>query len=462
MNSTTLVVPEFIAEQVRSVLGLEVETGGVILARLVLAPDGDIRLLATDFRLVPDEAYERRERSELFITSDGYVPALGVAEETGTVPIWFHTHPGEGASPRPSRRDGRVDAELADLFRLRSGSDYYGALIVSHRGAGVTFTGHLESAEEERINIDRLFIVGPRFGLMWSDLSDQEPLTSFFDRNIRAFGGEVQRVLNDLHIAVIGCGGTGSAVAEQLVRLGVRRLLLMDPDTLSDSNITRVYGSQTEDIGRPKVDVLADHLRRISPEADIRVCAGMLTSEANARQMVGVDLVFGCTDDNAGRLVLSRFATYMLAPVIDCGVLMTSDLDGRLSGIHGRVTLLYPGAACLVCRHRVDLARASSELLTPEERVRRVDEGYAPALEGVEPAVVAYTTMVAAAAVGELLERLIGYGPDEVPSEILLRIHDREVSTNQQEPRERHYCHPASGKLGRGLTEPFLEQTWAA
>jgi hypothetical protein len=187
----------------------------------------------------------------------------------------------------------------------------------------------------------------------------------------------------------------------------------------------------------------------------------MVTVEGAAKVLVGADVIFGCTDDNAGRLVLSRLSYYMLVPVIDCGVLLTSDTEGRMDGIHGRVTVLHPGTACLVCRGRIDLARANSELLTPEERKRLVDEGYAPALGNVEPAVIAYTTLVSAVAVGELIERLAGYGHDPSPSEILLRIHDREMSTNTASPNDRHYCDPAAGRLGRGDTDPFLEQTWA-
>jgi hypothetical protein len=99
-------------------------------------------------------------------------------------------------------------------------------------------------------------------------------------------------------------------------------------------------------------------------------------------------------------------------------------------------------------------------MMTPNEHRRLADEGYAPALAGVEPAVVTYTTQVAAAAVGELLERLIHYGPEPAPSEILLRLHEREISTNDRPPRSHHYCDPATGKLGRGVTDPFLEQTW--
>ena len=186
----------------------------------------------------------------------------------------------------------------------------------------------------------------------------------------------------------------------------------------------------------------------------------MITLEPTALRLAASDLVFGCTDDNAGRLVLSRLATYMAVPVIDMGVLFSSDPNGLLIGIDGRVTILSPGAACLVCRGRVDLARAGVELMSPDERRRLQDEGYAPALGGAEPAVVAFTTAVAAAAVTEMLERLIGFGPEPRPNEVLLRWHEREISVNVSAPRPGHYCDPRAGKLGVGATRPFLEQTW--
>lgn len=456
---TTLVLSPEITRTLLRLLRLDVETGAVLLARRVVTPGGHLRLLATELVLVPEEAYEQRTAVSLRIDSRGFVPPLARAEQTGALPIWLHTHPGDGASPSPSRRDFIVDAQLAPVFRLRADSSYYGSLILSPDAAGMTFTGHLEG-ESERLPIDRVWSVGPRFQLALENSMRNVDAQPIFDRNIRAFGGGVQGVLTDLRVAIVGCGGTGSAVAEQVVRLGVRHLLVIDPDELTESNLTRVYGSRPADVGRPKVDVLADHLQAIASGVDVVRLNSKITLLPAARALMDADVVFGCTDDNAGRLVLSRLATYMLTPVIDCGVILSSDPKGRLDGINGRVTVLHPGAACLVCRNRVDLARAASEALTPEERARRVDEGYAPALGGVEPAVVAFTTAVASQAISELLERLTAYGPDPVPNEVLLRMHEREISTNLAEPRERHYCHPGAAKLGLGDTDPFLELTW--
>ncbi len=244
------------------------------------------------------------------------------------------------------------------------------------------------------------------------------------------------------------------------MRLGARKIDLIDPDELSLSNVTRVYGSDPTRVGDHKVEVVADHLRRIAPDAEIRTTVGMITNHSVARELVMADVVFGCTDDNAGRLILSRVPTFLLVPVIDCGVLLSSDGDGHLVGIDGRVTVVHPGTACLICRARIDLRRAAAEQLSPEEHARLAGEGYAPALPGVEPAVVTFTTSVAAAAVAELIERLTGYGPVPVPSELILRLHDREISTNRAEPKPTHYCDPAAGKTGLGITEPFLELTW--
>ncbi|MEQ1935463.1 MAG: ThiF family adenylyltransferase, partial [Fimbriimonadaceae bacterium] len=127
-----------------------------------------------------------------------------------------------------------------------------------------------------------------------------------------------------------------------------------------------------------------------------------------------------------------------------------------------RVTTVVPGQACLLCRGRIDVARAGAEFMTPNERRRLEGEGYAPALGRVEPSVVTFTTMAAATAVGELLERLIGYGPSPRPSEVLVRVHEREISTNIAAPRTGHYCNERSGKVGAGMTEPFLELAWSA
>ena len=457
--TVTLVLPESIADELTCAVSDVVETGGVLLARYTRTPSGDVRLLGHALFWVPENAYRVRSATELVVASEGYVPALSAADGSASVPIWMHTHPGVDSSPMPSLRDRVVNRQLADLFRLRSGSPWYGALVISQAGDGIGFTGHIET-EDDRSEIDRLWIAGARLALAqnWSNPVPQAH--EMFDRSIRAFGGAIQSALAELRVGVVGCGGTGSAVIEQLVRLGVRNLRLFDPKSLTSSNVTRVYGSTPRDIDRAKVDIAASHIARIAPDAQVEVHPRPITHEATARNLLDADVIFGCTDDNAGRLVLSRLATYFMTPVIDCGVLLSSNDAGQIEGIDGRVTVLGPGAPCLICRGRIDLRRAAAESLSRDEHERLADEGYAPGLPQIEPAVVTYTTQVAASAVSELLERLVRYGPTPAPNELILRMHERELSFNREFPHPGHYCDPSEGKIGRGMTEPFLEQLW--
>jgi len=457
----TLVLTDLLDREIAAASREPLETAGVILVKLVETASGDLRLLGRKIAWVGTAAYIERHVDALSISSDGYVAALGEAAEAGLVALWFHTHPGETGVPLPSRRDVEVDRRLAETFRIRADTPLYGTLIASPRGEGYAFSGALaHEADPAPWAIGRLWVVGDRWRLQSSHDTPGAAIDSRFDRSVRALGGPIQAALGALRVGLVGGGGTGSAVAEQLVRLGVRHLSIIDGDTLSASNVTRVYGSTPTDVGRPKAEMLCDHLRVIAPDLDCAAIQSMTTLEPTARALVGCDLIFGCSDDNAGRLVLSRAATYLMTPVIDIGILLSSDADGMLSGIDGRVTTLAPGTACLVCRGRVDMARAAIELMTPAERRRLADEGYAPALADTEPAVVAFTTAVAAAAVAELLERMIGYGPDPRPSEVLLRWHEREISTNAVAPRAGHYCHPDAGRIGAGVTLPFLEQVW--
>ncbi|HEX7802602.1 MAG TPA: ThiF family adenylyltransferase [Pseudoxanthomonas sp.] len=459
--TTTLVLTDAIADQLVDLAEQPIETGAVLIVSLVQHRTG-IRLLGRELHLVPERAYVRRTPYELEATSAGFVPALQRADELGAVAIWVHNHPGEDALPLPSSYDEVVDQKLADTFRIRTSSDFYGTLIVSPRANAdrVAFSGEVHWGQASSIAIERLWIVGDRLRLIPNFGASLDHSRELFDRNVRALGGAVQSTLGDLRIGIVGCGGTGSAVAEQLARIGVRRFVLIDPDTLSLSNTTRVYGSTPALVGQKKTEVAASNIQRIAENADCTLLNGRVTDNEVIQELAQCDVVFGCTDDNGGRLVLSRFSTYLLCPLIDCGVLISSDSQGQVTGIDGRVTVQTPGNACLICRSRIDLARAGAELMPEAERQKLEREGYAPALGQAEPAVVTFTTSVAAGAVNELLERLIGFGPTPRPSEVLYRFHDREISTNSAVPRTGHYCDPTAGKWGVGLSQPYLDLAW--
>jgi len=367
-GTVTLILPIWLRDKLEAAAAADVETGFVLLAS-VTERAGPVRLLARELHPVPDSGYVSREGDGMTVTPTGYLAALARAAELGAAALWVHTHPGPGSTPLPSLKDVEVDRQLADTFRIRTGQPWYGAVVFAVGEQGrLAFSGHLQREDDEPLAVGRLWAVGDRLSLTTAfGVGKKRPL-QMWDRNVRAFGADLQRALGELRVTIVGCGGTGSAVAEQVTRLGVRHLHLIDPDRLSDSNLTRVYGSAPGDIGRPKADVLAAHVRHIAPDAYVTTAAAMLTTQPVASHATASDVIFGCTDDNAGRLVLSRLATYYMTPVFDCGVLISSTGDGKITGVDGRVTVMTPGQGCLVCRDRVDLRADDTRRAEPAGR----------------------------------------------------------------------------------------------
>ena len=223
---TTLVLTTQLMEELSRAAQNALEVAGVLFVRVLEAPDGSRRLLGRGLKWVPQEEYIEQESFGLVIPPTGYIPALAEAERNGDTAIWFHTHPGLDGIPRPSSHDHEVDRQIADLFRIRTGSAYYGTLIFSPRSAGCAFTGAVHPEDDRVEPIDRIWIVGDSWGLLLSFDSDRAALPDLFERNIRAFSPDMQIALRELRVAIVGCGGTGSSVAEQLVRRGVRNFTL--------------------------------------------------------------------------------------------------------------------------------------------------------------------------------------------------------------------------------------------
>jgi hypothetical protein len=100
---------------------------------------------------------------------------------------------------------------------------------------------------------------------LWYAGGDGFGLPEFVRRHAQAFGAGTVARLRRMTIAVVGCSGTGSSLIEQLVRLGVGRLLLVDMDKVEWKNLNRIYLTTAADANlvRLKVDVLAEAIGRI-------------------------------------------------------------------------------------------------------------------------------------------------------------------------------------------------------
>src|SRR5678815_2626390 len=85
----------------------------------------------------------------------------------------------------------------------------------------------------------------------------------------RLYGKEALARLRAAHVCVVGIGGVGSWAAEALARSGIGQLTLVDLDEVCVSNVNRQLHALNADVGRAKVEVMAERVRGINPECAV-------------------------------------------------------------------------------------------------------------------------------------------------------------------------------------------------
>lgn len=449
----TLTVTEALCQRVADAVfdspGLE---GAAYLLCGVSETGGEVRLLARDVIPVRPEHYLVRERDRLSIAADSYVPVAKRARLAKEAILFVHSHP--GGYPDFSIQDDREEPKLLAFFHSRAPELPHGSMLFSSRS-----TFHARAfLDDEWSPFERIRAIGRRFRFV-DRVVDEEPIPEFFDRQIKAFGPDIQRLLRRLHIGVVGAGGTGSAVIEQLTRLGVGTISTFDRETLDESNVTRVYGSKLSDAGALKTQIQKNHVDAIGFKTKINPFPNHITDQATAKRLRDCDLIFACTDKQAPRGILNRLALRYLIPVFDVAVKLHSE-NQIIRGIWGRVTTLIPGEACLLCRERIDPGVIRAESLPKEQRDRELAEGYITELATDEPAVVMFTSAVAAQAVSELLHRLTGFmSGDRQSTEVIMFFHESRIRTNRVPPNPDCMCQRTE-HWGRGDSQNFLGYAW--
>lgn len=113
-------------------------------------------------------------------------------------------------------------------------------------------------------------------------------------RNVGYVSNELQHRIRETCVLVAGCG-IGSTFAESVVRIGFEQLILADGDTVAAHNLNR-QNFTASDIGRPKVDALADRLRAINPAVNVRKISENLDQRNTADAVEEADFVFDTID----------------------------------------------------------------------------------------------------------------------------------------------------------------------
>lgn len=208
-------------------------------------------------------------------------------------------------------------------------------------------------------------------------------------------GADSEATLATVKVALVGLGGGGSHVAQQLAHLGISNFVLYDADVIELSNLNRLVGGTEMDVAMamPKVMIAERVIRGVMPTAKVERIQHRWQDVPDPLR--SCDLVVGCVDGYRERWELQVASRRFCIPYIDIG-LVVADLGDEGPKMRGQVIVTVPGGPCMKCVGFID-----------DQNLDQEGAGYGDA--GFRPQVVWANGVLASTAVGFAVDLLTGW-----------------------------------------------------
>lgn len=418
------------------------EHAALLACGTVLSPSGPVLVTRGVRELGPGDLLDSGSL-HLSIAPVALARAAKAAAREGMTLVLCHSHPWPGLTS-PSHLDLDTERELCGrvLPGRLSGAPVGGLVIGMDDVSGRLWDGGQPQPMQLRV-------LGDQSGL-WPDPPEQ-PVPESTVRQVLAWGGLGQNRLARARAIVVGAGGTGSHVATQLAHLGIGSVALVDHDRVERTNLSRLVGACPDDVGRLKVDVLADALRRVNPALPVDPIA-VSVLDVDPRLLSDANVIVCATDGHGSRALLTELAQQYLIPVVDLGVDVVPTADGVQAG--GQVRVLRPGRGCLHCAGTLHPALVREEYLSDAERAAEAARGYLHGVRAPAPAVIALNGVLASLAVLEVCQLLAGF-LGSASDRLLFRAHRRALTTASVRRNPACYVCGTGGLLGLGDARPL-------
>jgi molybdopterin/thiamine biosynthesis adenylyltransferase len=278
-------------------------------------------------------------------------------------------------------------------------------------------------------------------------------------------------LLSSLTVGVIGAGGVGSLTIEQLARLGVGHLVIVDPDRIEVSNLSRVVGATRWDArgwfasedrpgwmrtlarrwSTPKVKIAERVVRQANPATTVETIFGDFTEDVIARRFVVCDYIFLAANSHLARLVFNAIVHQYYVPGVQIGTKIPIEKEtGAVGEIFSTARPLTPGEGCLDCNGYISAQKLEEESIPAAvlRRQRYVDGEDVPA-----PSVITLNATAVGWATNDFLMTMLVLHQDE-GAHAYVRFLPRRDELALEEVRRDLQCTEcgADGRVGRGDT----------
>jgi len=337
--------------------------------------------------------------------------------------------------------------------------------------APAAIAGDIWLPDETRAALSCATVLGPRrLVLRPSPISRAGQRTeSIYDRQVRLFGNDGQRILSGAKVGIVGLGGVGSQLAELLGRLGVGHFVLIDPQRADFTNLPRLIGARRADVlaredtirkfgplraifdrlRRRKVDLAARNILRANSAASVDRIFSSLVQPRSAARLLDCDYIFLAADEMIARLIFNAIVHQYLIPGIQVGARVVTDKStGDVLDVFAVSRPVTPSLGCLWCNSLIDPTKLQIEATDPAQ-ARAQDYG----TEAAAPSVVTLNALAAAEAANTFMFYMTGLAAPE-SDQAYIRFRPLFRSVTLDEPRKNEAC-PECGlstqsRFGRG------------
>ncbi len=390
-----LVLSHALLAKIRNtLLASEMEACAVLFGRAVEENGRLLRLVIREAAFPTGDDYEVRSETSARLKSTFVAAVAQRARSSGESIVFVHSHP--FAFNEFSAVDDAGERALQEFLSERTPGLWHAAMLVTPAATIARVLGTGAPLKVFGVGETLTFDVG----------AGPPKASGQFDRQIRMFGEGGQERLKALRVGIVGLGGTGSIVAQQLAHLGIEEFLLLDPDHVEFTNLNRLVGARRADVGSTKVQTAKRMVNGINPEARVEIYEESALLARVASRLLDVDFAFGCTDSQGSRSVLNQLSYQFLLPMIDMGVSIVT-AEGHVSHIAGRVNMLAAGLGCFVCGQLLNPEAVRVDLLTDFERAA---DPYVVGSREPAPAVISINSTVASLAVTMFLDAVLAIG----------------------------------------------------
>ncbi|MFI9580397.1 ThiF family adenylyltransferase [Streptomyces sp. NPDC052236] len=424
------------------------EHGAVLLAGQADGPRGP-RLLGLELLIARDgEDYVPGETGYRALSPTFVRDAIVRARDEQLSYLAVHCHFGLD-NVQFSRVDLASHERGYPTLRQISGQIVGGLVLTPHAAAGDLWLpdgGRAPLAET----------VIPAGNLLRLRPSPAQPMASdpLWDRQARLLGDRGQETLTRLRVAVVGLGGVGSILVEELARLGVGELVLIDSETVDATNLPRLIAAELGDVGKPKTELAARNAIRANSQIRLITVPRRVEHPEALRELVQCDWIFLAADSHAARHWVNAAVHEYLIPATQVGVKIPVTVDGEIGQIHTASRLIAPGVGCLWCNRLIDRTELAIEMHPDSERELA---RYIPGIPA--PSVMPLNTLAVSEALTHFLLASAGLHQDDNDLGAVIHL-PRSRERHLQDPRQDtgcRWCTP-TGNLGRGTNGELAAQ----